>query len=540
MQGRLRIVRFVVLCVSCTSVSISASSALSETIEASGHAQISVTIAKQKKDQPGLNQDALQKAESLAVQEAIRHAVLQVAIDPKDVDSQIDTIVPAVADHSASIVLDEQNTTARIDGSSANVDVLVHVNASALRSFLQDNFGVADSIEGMGQFKTYVLSYTVERVDLDRSQPYLTHKEVEENQQGVHSSNFANSSYQASSQSASASLSATASATSRGQALEMANAAGQYRSKFTDPGGSSESASGHVSTSESSNWNNAGSASLDAKGQRGDSSSTKSAASGNAYDDTSHYYHMVVDYSDPTKPAAGTTNAVRAKISGMLTNAGFDVHTLDVSLMDQKFTGEDELVHAALHKIRSNPDVGPNDYVAIALNSFTAVAPNSHEYTAAVTYQLVRVKDGKALLPAENIVGDSGPRPVSDDEGRNWALQAALLDVDARLPNEIRTSMQKLQRDQKREALLSATQYLITLENASSPRAAADIETALATSGFNVERSFNGSSKTIELKVSLNGKTGKDVIHTIDAIDQTADPFDYLDQTSESTRLRAR
>jgi hypothetical protein len=519
-------------------VILSDARALSETVRTSGHGQAPVSIVKQKKEQASLNQQALQKAEELAIQEALRQAILHVAFEPSLIASKLDSILPVLINDSASLISDEQTTSSNIQGQVASVDVVLQVDAQALRTFLQDNFGFGGEADTQDKFKVYVLSYTVEKSDPDRNQPKIVHQEVVDDQRGVSSASFATSLSSTSAHASAAALNANAASSNRGQVSESSNAAGQYGSvDQSTTGNASQNASLHAAASASANWENASSAALDASKQESASSSSKSANSGSSYQDTSRYYHMVVDYADPTKGSAGATNAVRARISGMLTNAGFDVHTLDISLMDQQFAGEDEIVHAALQKIRANPEVGPDDYVAIALNSFTSVNPSSHQHTAAVTYQIIRVKDGGALLPAEDIVGDSGPRPVSDDQGKNWALQAALLDVDARLPNEIRIAMQRMAQENKRQAIQAATFYEITVENASSPKSALSIESALNNAGFEVDRSFNGSSKTLSLKISLNGKTGKDVIR---AIDQASDSFDFLEQNDGITRLKAR
>jgi hypothetical protein len=359
----------------------------------------------------------------------------------------------------------------------------------------------------------------------------------------VHSSNFANSSSDASANSSSASLSASASLANKGQAAASANASEQHNVHMSateagsGSGSLSQKGSMAASASASANWDVAQSANLARKNNHSESSSNKTANSGSSFGDTSHYYRKVVDYADPSKKGAALSNEVRAEVEGMMSTAGFDVATLNVGMMGRAFPTEDDLVNTVLDVMRTNAAVSPSDYVAIALNSFTPVSQETHQYTSKLTYRVVRVKDGLAFLPAKDIVGDSGTNAVSDDMGRTYAVKSAIFKVDEILPGEIRQALEKMQRSEKRAQAAATTSYVIVVDNATSLSASAPIREALVEAGFKVERSINGLAKTHTLTVTLNGKTGEDVMN---AIEKIVDAFDIQTMDNEGTRVKVK
>jgi hypothetical protein len=387
-------------------------------------------------------------------------------------------------------------------------------------------------------------------MDANRSQPQVLHEDVMDDQKGVHSSSYANSAANASAHASSASLTAAESSSNKGRESANASGDGQYQSNGSGSAesrgdGSRQSISGSAyqsarvsaSASASANWDKAHSANVDARKQQSNSSSSKFANSGSAYDDTSHYYHRVVDYADPTKKGAALSNEVRAEVEGMMTTVGFDVATLNVSMMSREFPTEDDLVSAVLNEMRVNPTVSPNDYVAIALNSFTPVSVETHQFTSKVTYRIVRIKDGLALLPAKDITGDSGEQAPSDDVARSYAVKSAMLKVDDILPGEIRQALQKMHRAEKREAAATATSYVIVVDNATALSTSSSIRSALTAAGFKVERSINGTAKVHTLTVALNGKTGDDVLNTIE---ETMDTFEIETMDNQGARVKAK
>jgi len=521
-----------------------------ETIKVSGHGEVTVLTVKRQKDQAAINQKSLADAEGLAKQKAIRQAILQVFANQDAIQSKLDAILQTAIDNSATLILDQQVVSAGIQGTTAQVDLIEQVDGKALRTLLESNFSLSSTVATEGKFKIYVLSYTLEGMDPNRAQPHILHEEVVEDQKAVHADSFSDANAHSSSQASSASLAATGSMSDRGQASLNANGSAHYNSgasgtaAATGSGGSgfitgssSQNANMNASTSAAANWDKTASGSLDARKQQSSSSSTQTATSGTTFGDTSHFYRKVVDYEDPTKKGAALSNEVRAEVEGMMTTVGFDVATLNVSMMNREFPTEDDLVSAVLNEMRANPSVAPNDYVAIALNSFTPVSAETHQFTSKVTYRVVRVKDGLALLPAKDIAGDSGSRAPSDDIARTYAVKSAMMKVDEILPGEIKQALQKMQRTDQREAANAAVYYVIVIDNATSLSTSAPIRNALTAAGFKVDRSINGLAKTHTLTVTLDGKTGTDVMN---AIEGAMDVYDVQTMDSQGTRVKAK
>jgi hypothetical protein len=523
---------------------------VAETVKVSGHGEVTVQTAKKQKEQAAFNQKALADAEQMAREKAIRQAILQVIANHDALQPKWEEITRTAVENSSTLILDSQVQGAGVMGDKAQVDVVVQVDGKALRALLESNFNLSSTADTEGKFKIYVLSYTLEGMDPNRAQPQITHEETVDDQKGVHASTFANSSSNAASNSSSASLAASASFSDKGKASANANASGQYKGSISgtnaamgnggssyNSGSASQSGSQSASATANANWDVAQSASLDARKHHSESSSNKVASSGSSNDDTSHYYHKVVDYADPTKKGSALSNEVRAEVEGMMTTAGFDVSTLNVAMMDRAFPTEDDLIIAVLDVMRTNPTVSPNDYVAIALNSFTPVAQDTHQFTSKVTYRVVRVKDGMAFLPAKDIIGNSGTNAVSDDMGRTFAVKSAMMQVDEILPDEINQALQKMQRSEKREASNSAAFYVIVVDNATTMTASTPIRNALTTAGFKVERTINGLAKTHTLTVSLNGKTGEDVMN---AIEGAMDTYDVQTMDNQGSRVKVK
>ena len=554
-----------------------------ETTKVSGHGETVAPVLKKQKDQAAANQTAMETAENVAKAKAISQAVLQVAGGQDALGSKMDQIVQAAMDNSATFVVDKQITSAGMQGNNAVVELVLQVDAKALRSFLETNFSLNATAQTEGKFKLYILSYTLEGMDPDRSgPPKVLHEEITDDQKGVHQSTYAASDTESSKNSNSSSYAASKAETDRGQVsantAHADNGSINAQQSASSTGmafhSASASGSGYISTDEGSAnarahasevgagfSHNSGSASVNANHSESDSSSlsenhdkaksanvdAKKAAStsqysstssaGSSYEDTSHFYHKVVDYADPTKKGAALSNEVRAELEGMMTTLGFDVATIDVAMMGRDFPTEDDLVNAVLNEMRHNPAVTPADYVAIALNSFTPVSVATHQFTSKVTYRVVRVKDGLALLPAKDIVGDSGDRAPSDDVARTYAVKSAMMKVDDIMPAEIKQAMQKLTREQQRTAAAESTYYIITVDNATTLSASTGIRTALTNTGFKVERSINGLAKTQTLTVTLNGKNGQDVMN---AIEGAVDTFEIETMDDHETRVKVK
>jgi hypothetical protein len=112
-----------------------------------------------------------------------------------------------------------------------------------------------------------------------------------------------------------------------------------------------------------------------------------------------------------------------------------------------------------------------------------------------------------------------------------------MMKVDEILPGEIKQALQKIQRTDQREAANAAVNYVIVIDNATSLSASAPIRTALTAAGFKVDRSINGLAKTHTLTVTLDGKTGQDVMN---AIEGAMDGYDVLTMDNQGTRVKAK
>jgi hypothetical protein len=545
---------------------ISMAVSAADVIKVSGRGEVPVAAVKRDKEQAAANQKALADAEEMAKRKAMKQAVFQVYGNKEALGPKADEILKAAADSSGAMILDKQVTSAGIQGSNAVVEMVVQVDGKALRDFLESNYNLSSTVQTEGRFRIYVLSYTIEGMDPSRDQPIVLHEETVEDQKAVHSSSHASSQVDASSQASASSFQGDYSSSDKGSAKYKSEASLSASGKKSASGDASASASGFgmgsrgiggasakesasfsASSSEkvkakqsesgSANWDSKEAASVDARQSQSSASFSSSAKSGSAFNDTSRYYRRVVDYADPTKKGAGLSNEVRTEIEGMMTGAGFDVATLNVSMQNREFPTEDDLVNTVINELRQSPDVSPTDYVAIALNSFTPISVETHQFTSKVTYRVVRIKDGLALLPAKDITGDSGDRAPSDDVARTYAVKSAMLKVDEILPREIKQAVAKMQRADQREAASAAAYYVIVVDNASSMMASSAIRSALSSAGFQATRNFNGLAKTDTITVTLNGKTGQDVMN---AVESSMDKFDVLIMNDQNARVRAK
>ncbi len=518
--------------------------AVAETIKVSGHGQAPVPIAKHKKDQPALNQSALADAQEMARRDALKQAILQLFINRKAIDSALDSIAVSVLQHSATLVKGEDVRSAEIRSDVAEVDLALQVDAVALRGFLEDNFNLSLTAQTEGKLKIFVMSYTVEAIDPNRANPITLHEEVIDDQKGVHSSNYNNSNSNAESHSKSGAIQASSSSSHEAAAFNRASASGSesYQAANVNPlarASSNSSASGTASFNQvaAAETESHHTASVNAQGQASSRSSSSSTQSGQSYEDTSHYYRRVVDYADPTHKGVGLSNEVRVELEGMLNTSGFDVETLNVSMMNREFAGDDDLVNAVLAEMRTNASVGQEDYVAIALNSFTPANITNHRFTSKVTYRIIRVKDGKAFLPAQDLAGDSGNTAPSDDVARTYAIKSALRKVEDVLPGQIKQALRRAQNAEIREATQVLVSYSIVIENPPSFTTSTPIRAALKQAGFAFDRGQFRAGQAETLTITLNGRSGQNVM---EAIEGALGAFEVLSMDKQNAHVRAR
>lgn len=515
-----------------------------DTLSVSGRGEMAVA----GKGKPADNQLALQRAEALAVEDAIAQAVYQMYGSRAKLGADADRIIKDVVNHKANMVTDTQITGTNVDAGKAVVELVLKIDGKAMKRYLEDSLGLSLAQETEGKFKVIVLSYTIDGMDADKSKPLVLREEVTDDKKNVQSASFAASSSKASASSSQSSLQAASASSSKGSAAyesqaslqasrDRQSAAAIQTDRGSAAGSSSSSAqlNAQRSSSGSANWDNQRASSVDARSSRASASSSKSAVSGSAFSDTSSFYHRITIYADPTKKGAGATNEVRASLGEMLEKSGLNTKFLDMDLMGRNFETEDDLYNVILSGLKRNPEVGPNDYVAVALNRCTPIN-TSHRYTSQVVYRVIRIKDGDTLLPDKVVLGDSGDQ-ASDDVGRATATKLAMRKADTVLPDELRAAVKKTQRADKRETAAAATTYVIRVDNIASPGATAAIKQALRGAGMTVSPQFRGDSRSEIITVALNGKSGSDVLALLETL---LDKFEVGTMDERSTVLKGK
>lgn len=496
-----------------------------DTLSVSGRGEMAVGGKGKAAD----NQLALQRAEAMAIEDALAQAVYQMYGSRAKLGADADRIIRDVVNHKANMVLDSQVTATNVDAGKAVVELVLKIDGKAMKRYLEDSLGLSLAQETEGKFKVIVLSYTIEGQDADKSKPLVLREEVTDDKKNVQAASFAASSSHASASSSQSSLQAASASSSKGSAAfqsqgsmqasrdrQSAAAVEGNRGSAAASSSSSAQMSAQRSSSGAAAWDNQRASSIDARSSRASASSSKASASGAVFSDTSSFYHRITIYADPTKKGAGATNEVRASLGEMIEKSGLNTKFLDMDLMGRNFETEDDLYNVILSGLKRNPDVGPNDYVAVALNRCTPVN-NNHRYTSQVVYRVIRIKDGDTLLPDKVILGDSGDQ-VSDDVGRATATKLAMHKADSLLPDELRAAVKKTQRAEKRETASASSTYVIRVDNIASPASTAAIKQALRGAGMTVSPQFRGEARSETITVGLNGKTGSDVLALLETL----------------------
>ncbi len=515
-------------------------------ISVSGRGEMAVDLKKWKGSEA--NQQAIARAETLAVEDALTQAIYQVYGNRSKLGADGDRIIRDVINHKAAMVVDTQVVNANVDLGKAVVEVVLKVDGKALRRYMEDSLGLSLAQETEGKFKVIVLSYTIEGMDADKSKPLVLREEVTDDQKNVQASKFAAQSSRASASSSQSSLQAASASSSKGNAayqssssLDASRDRQAAAAAQNDRGSAAASASDSSRLSASRNvaasgtWDNQRAASVDARSSRASASSSSASASGASFSDTSSFYHRITIYADPTKKGAGATNEVRAALGEMIEKSGLNTKFVDMNLMGRSFENEDDLYLVIRENLKKSPDVSPDDYVAVALNRFTPVN-NNHRYTSQVVYRVIRIKDGDTLLPDKIVTGDSGDQ-ISDDLARASATKLAIHKADSVMPDELRSAVKKVQRAEKREGASASTTYVIRVDNITSPAATASMKQALRSAGMTVAPQFRGEAKTETITVTMNGKTGADVMALIEPF---LGKFDVSTMDERSTVLKAK
>ena len=301
-------------------------------------------------------------------------------------------------------------------------------------------------------------------------------------------------------------------------------------------GSANEKLSAQKSSASAAEWDHRSSGSVKEQASAAQASFSHEENAKAEFSDTSTQYHKLVVYADTTKKGAGRTNEVRAKLGEILKSSGLTTNFYDINLMGREFANEDALYHEILNSLKQDPNVKPEDCMAIALNRLTPVDPATHRFTAQVTYRVLRVGDGELLLPDKNVVADSGDQ-VSDDLARTVVTELALNKASDILPGEITRAMRQNQRTEARVSTTSASEYMVRVDNVTNPSATSAIKQALRNAGFVVSTQFRGAAASESITVKLNGKSGGDVSA---ALEQQLERYDVVSLDDHGAILKAK
>lgn len=452
----------------------------------------SAPVEKSTFSQAKENQKGLDRAERLAVQDAVGIALKTLMGAQALAPGQAESMVKDLTDHGSTFIRDRIVKDSNVEGGTATVDLVLKVDFAGMREYL-DMKGVSLTQSFEQKFKCFVLSFTVEGMDPDRSKPIVLHEEVRDERTNV-----------------------------------QANA--------VDASESDSASHSHDRSLKASHDTDYHSASLKAKDKTDESASHDASLSARSYSDTSSSYYRVTDYADPTRKDAAGSNDVRAKLEGALTNAGITVALLNLPLGGKSFQHEDAFIDEVLTQVARRAEVKPNDYVALAVNSLTPVGGHTHQFTSKVTFRVVRVRDKVSLISADSVAKTSERKPT-DDEARLQATTLALLTLDATLPDQIRKGLQKLNRETAQAAPASAGTYVIEIQDVRERAIIAKTKAYLRQEGFKFT-SETGAGGTLEtLTLQLGGKSPEEIK---DVLDGLPDALALLSKDDAGARLKVK
>jgi len=565
-----------------------------DSFSVSGVGEARVEYAKRKKKRALMVQTAMNEAERNALKDAVHQAVLQVYGDERAMDKGISSRMDALITRGLTVVKSSETVDVHREHDLITVTVAALVSRREIMEMLE-NEGLSLVRETEGGLRVYVLTYTVEGIDADRSQPIVLRDEVHDVRADIHSESL---SYDNTKDTSNYSDQTKASASSNRADLD-------YHDRALDKGQASYSGKGHVKASNServqaegarktraearvsceSSVDSAdadaiasdsvsykgsykGDAKLDAgydeqgqashveakdtvlkasneeararysRGILADSNFTRNQRAESHFSDTSSDYYSLKVYADPTKKGGGQTNEIRSLLEGMFNQYGLDTRTLDVQLLNMDFRNEDELIRTVWRTIeQEHPEVDADSFVAVALNRNTPVLLNSgrYKFTSAVTYRVFRLKDGYQLLPSQSLTGES-EEESSEDLARSSAVKLALVRAHNILRKDLIAGLKRYQRMCRRESESVKLSYKIIIRNVSNPMKTRVMEKLLRQGAFKFTRSFRAG--TVTLHIELGGKTSDAVLDVITPfVDRNCD-FESMDMSQAVMVLR--
>lgn len=444
------------------------------------------------------NQKAFDLAERNAVTDALRGALVKLLGREHPELGKVDALAQDLADHSSAFVRDTVIKDSRMDGLNATVSVLLKVDFAGLKEYLESK-GVSLTQAFEAKFKFFVLSYSVEGMDPSRSKPIVLREEVRAESQNTQASDYSSSS-------------------SDGASYQAQRSAGAV---VVSPYGG-----GAVMGAQ---------ASVDASRQ------SASQAAGSSYASGSASYFRVTEYADPTKRGMGGNSEARALIAGALQRADLTTATIEAPLVGQEFRQEDEFVNKVLQSVRRHPEVNPDDVVAIAINSLTALPASptnhrGHQFSSRVTCYFVRIKDGINILPTDSVTKTSESL-ASDDEARTQAIALSVAALSSRLPQHVRTNLQKMQRMAGKAAAAPAGSYVITIQNVQDRSVLVKAKQWLRQQGFKFKSDASAGGTVETLTLELGDRSPEEIKDVLDGLPAT---LELVAKTDTEARVRVR
>jgi hypothetical protein len=365
----------------------------------SGRAE-SAFSPKSKKTAPDEQRELLRRLEVGAIKGVWENALASVYGNKDRFKGKFDEVLAACVQSAGQFIKESSVVAAGVAGSQGAVEIVAKVDEAALKKFLLDRFEMSTTIDVEQSFKVYIAAYTVEGMDPDRSTPQLLREEIVDNQTNVQSSARSSDrkdlqAASASSASQSASSVAGSSQTSQSASVAASERASVSGSRSVSVSATDSARSGLDSTRSSASASDSGSfrgssqsslaassqtkqsmtiaatqksASAEASASFRDQSAKESAAS---FSDTSREFRSLRVYADTTRKGAGQSNEVRNTVEALLKANGFLTVDARLNLSNREFPSEDSLNEAVVKEIQANAEVKPEQFVAVALNSYT-------------------------------------------------------------------------------------------------------------------------------------------------------------------------
>lgn len=445
------------------------------------------------------NQKAMDQAERNAALDALRGSLAKLLGREHPDFGKVDAIAQDLADHGTAFIRDQIVKESRMDGQTATVNLLLKVDFTSMKEYLETK-GISLTQAFEAKFKFFVLTYSVEGMDANRSKPMILREEVRAESQSSQASDY----------------SASASSASSLQAQRSSEAV------VVSPYGRGGAAMGSQG-------------SLDASSRQDSNVAASSSAQGSAS------YFRVTEYADPTKRGLGGNSEARALLSGALQRADLTTATIEAPLVGMEFKHEDEFINKVLQAVRRHPEAKDDDVVVVAINTLTPapISPSNrrgHQFTSRLTCYFIRVKDGINVLPSDT-ASKTSESLASDDEARTQAIHLSVMTLSANLPQHVRTNLQKMQRMAGKTAAPTLGVFIIEIQNIQDRSVLVKVKQWLRQQGFKF-KSDSTSGGTVEtLTLELGDRSPEEIKDVLDGLPAS---LEMVSKNDTGAKVRVR